>query len=287
MKIALIGANGQLGSDLQTVLIARGCRVIPFVHADIEVSDLKSIQAALMPGQPDVIINTAAFHKVEEVEQNPTQAFAVNTVGPRNLALASQELNSTLIHLSTDYVFSGSKGKPYVETDPVDPLNIYGISKAAGEMVVRALWPRHFIIRTSGLYGKAGSSGKGGNFVELMLRLAQQGKPIRVVDDQILIPTSTRALAFQVAALIDTDAYGTYHATCQGECSWYEFAAEIFRSAGLHPDLRPQSTAESGARVRRPAYSVLENAQLKVIGMDGMPPWQEALRNYLKEKKCL
>lgn len=284
MKVALIGAKGQLSSDLEPVLRAKGWEIIPFTHADLDVADLKSVQAALVPARPHIAINTAAYHKVEDVENNPAQAFAVNAIGLRNLALVCQKLSSTLVHLSTDYVFSGSKRNPYVESDPVDPLNVYGISKAAGEMALRAVWPKHFILRTSGLYGHAGSAGKGGNFVELMLRLAQEEEPIRVVADQILTPTSTQALALQIAALIDTEAYGTYHATCQGECSWYAFAVEIFRSVGLYPDLRPQSTAESGARVKRPVYSVLENAQLKTIGIDLMPYWQEALRNYLRQR---
>jgi len=166
--------------------------------------------------------------------------------------------------------------------DPVDPVNIYGASKAAGEMIIRYIWPKHFIVRVSGLYGEAGFSGKGGNFVELMLRLAREGKAIKVVNDQTLTPTSTVAAARQIAALIDTDAYGTYHATCQGECTWYEFAAEIFRIACVKADLSPQTTAQSGAKATRPRYSVLMNDGLGTLGIDAMPTWQAVLTQYLQ-----
>ena len=282
MRIALIGSNGQLAQDLAPALKESGHEVSGLTHSQIEVAELDSVRSALTPARPDVVINTSAYHKVDEVEENPLKAFAVNAIGPRNLALVCRDLNAVLVHMSTDYVFSGRKGTPYVEDDPVDPVNIYGASKAAGEMIIRYIWPKHFIVRVSGLYGKAGSSGKGGNFVELMLRLAREGKPIKVVNDQTLTPTSTVAAARQIAALIDTDAYGTYHATCQGECTWYEFTAEIFRIAGLKADLSPQTTAQSGAKAMRPMYSVLMNDGLKALGKDLMPIWQEALSVYMR-----
>jgi dTDP-4-dehydrorhamnose reductase len=285
MKVALIGAKGQLGTDLLAVLEGKKYKVVGFTHTDIEVANFKSISTGLTQSQADVVINTSAYHKVEEVEENPTRAFAVNTLGPHNLAFFCRNMNVPLVHLSTDYVFSGSKGSPYLESDPVDPVNIYGVSKAAGEMTIRYMWHRHFIIRSSGLYGKAGSSGKGGNFVELMLRLAREPRPIRVVNDQVLTPTSTRALAVQIGKLIETEAYGTYHATCQGECTWYDFAKEIFEQIDTDADLVPQSTAQSGARVRRPPYSVLDNGHLKSIRLDIMPFWVDALKSYLNESR--
>jgi len=286
MRIALIGANGQLAQDLAPALAGQGHEVIGLTHTQIEVADLDSVRAALVAMRPEFVINTSAYHKVDEVEENPGKAFDVNAVGPRNLALVCRDLSAVLVHMSTDYVFSGRKGTPYVEDDPVDPVNIYGVSKAAGEMIVRYLWPKHFIVRVSGLYGKAGSSGKGGNFVELMLRLAREGKLIKVVNDQTLTPTSTRAVGRQIAALIATDAYGTFHATCQGECSWYEFAAEIFRAAGVKADLSPQTTVQSGAKARRPRYSVLENQRLKMLGKDVLPAWQHALMSYLADRRA-
>src|SRR5207248_1619954 len=187
----------------------------------------------------------AAYHVVDEVEGNPAKAFAVNAIGPRNVALACKEAGAIMVHLSTDYVFTDSSNhRPHVEDEPVNPPNVYGVSKAAGEMMIGPSWPSHFIVRGSGLYGVAGSSGKGGNFVETMLKLAEQGKPIKVVADQVLTPTSTWFLADQIALLVTTEAYGTYHATCQGECSWYQFAAEIFRQSGLDPELGPTTSAE-------------------------------------------
>jgi dTDP-4-dehydrorhamnose reductase len=284
MRIAVIGAAGQLGSELTTILSGAGHEVVGLDHAKIEVKEYDSVYRALSSAGAGVVINTSAYHRVDEVEENGLQAFAVNTIGPRNLALCCRELDVPLLHLSTDYVFSGDKGHPYLESDPVAPINLYGTSKAAGEMALRYLWRRHFIVRTGALFGKAGSSGKGGNFVELMIRLAREGKPIKVVNDQTMTPTSTVALAVQINAFIGTEAYGTYHATCQGQCTWYDFAAEIFRRADLCPALSPQSTAESGARARRPSYSVMENSNLKRLGLDLMPSWQEGLQAYLDER---
>jgi dTDP-4-dehydrorhamnose reductase len=235
----------------------------------------------LLPLEPRLVLNATAYNLVDEAEADPVSAFQVNATGPRNLALAARELGAVLVHVSTDYVFSGSRRQPYAETDPLDPLSVYGVSKAAGEMLVRAVWPEHFIVRTCGLYGLAGSRGKGGNFVETMLRLAASGQAIRVVDDQVLTPTHTADLAVQIARLAGTEAYGTYHATSQGECSWYEFAAEIFRQAGLDPRLEPQTTAEAGRRARRPPYSVLDNQGLRRLGLDVMPGWRQSLETYL------
>jgi dTDP-4-dehydrorhamnose reductase len=284
--VLLIGANGQLGHDLLRAWPDQlpDDRIVPLTHAEIEVADLDSVRAALRRERPGVVVNTSAYHKVDLVEDEPDRAFQVNATGPRNLAIACAEVDAALIHLSTDYVFSGRgrrRGRPYREDDAVEPLSVYGVSKAAGEMFPRYLCPRYFVVRSCGLYGVAGSSGKGGNFVETMLRLAGTGNPIRVVDDQVLTPTHTLALAAQLAVLSSTDAYGTYHATCQGECSWYEFAGEIFRQAGLHPELSPQTTAEAGNKARRPSYSVLDNANLRGLGIDRMPDWRQALGEYL------
>jgi dTDP-4-dehydrorhamnose reductase len=191
-----------------------------------------------------------------------------------------------LVHLSTDYVFRDSTPKGgHLEDEPVDPPNVYGVTKAAGEMMIRASWPEHFIVRGSGLYGVAGSSGKGGNFVETMLKLAAQGKPIKVVNDQVLTPTATWYLADQLSLLVTTTAYGTYHATCQGQCSWFEFAAEIFRQAGVDPVLEPTTSRERVTPATRPPYSVLENHKLKQLGIDIMPGWKEALGHYLAERR--
>jgi dTDP-4-dehydrorhamnose reductase len=287
MKIALIGANGQLGSDLAKILPARGHDLIPLTHADVEVSDADSVEAMMAAHRPKLVLNMAAFHKVDACEEEVGQTFAVNTFGVRTLALACRTHGAALAHMSTDYVFGGDRARqtPYVEMDRPAPINVYGISKLAGEHFVRYLLDRYFVFRVCGLYGVAGSSGKGGNFVELMLRLAQAGKDIRVVDDQRLTPTYTVDLAHQTAAVIETEHYGLYHATSQGDCTWYEFAAEIFRQSGLSPSLGRAKTGDFGERATRPAYSVLENRALQEIGLDQMRPWQEALRAYLEERQ--
>jgi len=242
---------------------------------------LDSVRQALLPVEPQLVVNATAHNLVDAAETEPEAAFEVNAIGARNLALAARELDAALVHVSTDYVFSGGGRRPYLETDPVAPVNVYGVSKAAGEMLVRATWPRHFVVRTSGLYGVAGTGGKGGNFVATMLRLARAGEPIRVVDDQVLTPTHTADLADQIAGLAATGEYGTYHATCQGGCSWFEFAREVFRQAGLSPSLERQTTAEARRAAPRPPYCVLENRGLRRLGLDSMPGWDEALARYL------
>jgi dTDP-4-dehydrorhamnose reductase len=281
--VLLIGSNGQLAQDIARCWEGErpGDRLIGLSHAELEVADVDAVRGVVQGGDPELVINTSAHHKVDAVEEDVDRAFQVNGTGARNLAIACRDSDAALVHISTDYVFSGRSSRPYVEDDPLEPLNVYGVSKAAGEMLVRAVWPKHYIIRTCGLYGIAGSSGKGGNFVETMLRLAEAEQRIRVVNDQVLTPTHTAALARQIVRLVTSGAFGTYHATCQGECSWYEFAREIFRQAGREPYIEPQTTAESGARARRPAYSVLENWRLRDLGLDVMPGWREALSDYL------
>jgi dTDP-4-dehydrorhamnose reductase len=280
-RTLLIGANGQLAQDLRRVWEGE---VVGLSHTDVEVSELESVRAAVRQHRPSLVVNTAAYHKTDAVEKDPERAFAVNAIGARNCAIACEETHAALLYVSTDYVFGGDKSAPYVEDDPIGPVNVYGVSKAAGEMLVRYICPRHFIVRTSGLYGVAGSSGKGGNFVELMLRLAGEGKPIRVVDDQTLTPTPTADLARQIVPLVQSNRYGTYHATCQGEASWYGFTTEIFRQARVAAELTPQTTAASQAVARRPPYSVLDNSGLRAAGLDCMPDWREGLAGYLDSR---
>jgi len=284
MPIMLIGASGQLGHDLVKALA--GSEVIPLSHADVEIRVAETVDAALARHRPHVVVNLAAYHKVDECEGNPEQSFAVNALGARNVARACQEHGAALLHMSTDYVFDGRKGRPYTEDDLPCPINVYGISKLAGEYLVRYLCPQHFVVRSSGLYGVAGSSGKGGNFIELMLRLAREGKDIRVVGDQVLTPTYTVDLARKIVQLIQTQHYGLYHVTSAGACSWYEFASQIFELAGVEARLSPTTTAAFGAAATRPAYSVLAHQALAHIGLDDMRPWQEALAAYLAERNA-
>ena len=248
------------------------------------MTDAARLRETLTALEPAAVLNMSAFHRVDDIEDDSALAFAVNAHGAGSLAAVCRDLDAALLHISTDYVFSGEGAVPWVETDPTAPINVYGVSKVAGEMIVRARWHKHFIVRSCGLYGLAGSAGKGGNFVETMLKKAAAGDAIKVVDDQVLTPTATKPLAAQIIEISRTSAYGTYHATCQGECSWFEFAAEVFRLAGLEADLGSWSTAESGARARRPAYSVLDNAALRRLGLDLMPDWREALGAYLSSR---
>jgi dTDP-4-dehydrorhamnose reductase len=285
MKIMLIGSKGQLGTDLLQALA--GWEVTPFTHADFDVCDVDRTRAMVQQVKPEVVINTAAFHKVEECEEKPEKALQVNAVAVRNLAHVCVEASCRLVHLSTDYVFAGDQTTPYRETDATHPVNVYGLSKLAGEHLVRQVSPRHLIVRSSGLYGAAGASGKGGNFVELMVRLAREGRPIQVVDDQVLTPTYTRDLADQIRRLIQAGAQGLFHVTNSGQCSWYEFAARIFRLLNLHPSLTPTTTAGFGAKVRRPAYSVLAHDALQCLTGSDLRPWYQALEAYLGDKRYL
>jgi len=284
MKIMLIGANGQLGADLKWVLAPE--RLVPLTHAEIEVTDPASTRQAFERHQPEIVINTAAFHRVDDCEKEAERAFSVNAVAVRDLALACAHFKATLVHFSTDYVFRGDKREPYVEGDLPSPLSVYGASKLAGEYLVAANLRRYFLIRTCGLYGLGGSKAKGGNFVETMLRKAESGDTLRVVDDQVVTPTPTREVARKVAELIRTEYYGLYHATSQGFCTWYQFAAKIFELAGLSPDLRRATSNELRTPARRPSYSVLDNAKLRRLGMDDLKPWEDALLDYLNGRKA-
>lgn len=282
MRVLIVGARGQLGTDL--VRAMSDWTVIPTAHADLDVCDFSSVRQKLADIRPDRVINTSAFVRVDDCEDEAERAFLVNAHAVRNLAQCCEKQGCVLVHFSTDYVFGGEQQVPYTEQDLPAPLGVYGMSKLVGEHFARAYCPRHFVIRTCGLYGVAGSSGKGGNFVETMLRLARDGKPIRVVDDQVLTPTYTRDLASKVKELVQSDAYGLYHITNSSSCSWYEFAGKIFELAGLRPDFASTSSAQFAAKAQRPAYSVLAHAHLLETGFEDMRPWQQALADYLREK---
>lgn len=279
----VIGANGQLGSDIVKVLPSED--VIPLTHKDIEIAEERSIRSALETYKPDVVINTAAYHRVRDCEKNDLESFRVNSMGARNLAIACKKSKAILVHISTDYVFDGEKKEPYIESDSPRPLNVYGISKLAGEYYIRYLLPKHFIIRTSGLYGSARCRAKGGNFIDLMLRLAKERDEIEVVSDEILTPTYTLGLARKIGDLIQTDYFGLYHITNNGSCSWYEFAKKIFEFFNLKVNLKAVSIEKFPSGVKRPPYSVLRNYALERIGMDDMSQWDEALEAFLSGRK--
>ncbi len=283
MKVAVVGGNGQLGRDLCREYAENGWSVAPLGHDAIEVADLASCRTALAPLGPDLVVNTAAMHNVEACEHDPDRAFAVNALGARNLAMLARELGFAVAQISTDYVFDGAKGEPYVEADLPRPLNTYGMTKLAGEHYVQAHASRFFVVRTSALYGTSPCRAKAGlNFVQLMLKLARERGEVSVVTDEVVSPTYAADLAQQIVALTSTDSYGVFHATNQGACSWYEFAAEIFEQSGTPVKLRPARSGDFPKKTPRPGYSVLENHALKQLGIDGMPDWRESLRRYLE-----
>jgi len=282
VKVAVTGANGQLGTDLCRAL--HSFDVIPLTHADIEITDMASVRAAMLKRNPSIIVNTAAYVRVDDCEDEKEKAFQVNALGARNVAVVAQELGARLVHLSTDYVFGGEiepRTTPYTEFDTPVPLSIYGKSKIAGENLVRHFCLKYFIVRASGLFGVAGSSGKGGNFIETMLRLAKERDELKVVNDQIFSPTYTRDLARKIAQLMHTEYYGIFHITNKGACSWYDFTTEILKLAGIKTPVFPITSDQYPQKAKRPRYSVLDNYHLRLLGMDDMRPWQEALKDYL------
>ena len=283
MKIAVTGANGQLGSDICLVLKNEGHEVIELNHDTFDITNHEFVQSELKKINPQVFINPAAFHHVEKCQNEPEQAFKVNASAPFNIAKVCKEIDALFIHISTDYVFDGAKLAPYVETDCASPLNNYGISKLAGEKMISTSGCRHLIVRTSGLYGTNPCRAKGGkNFVELMLSLAQAGKPIRVVNDEKVSPTYTLDLAKQISKLLDIKDSGICHATAEGNCSWYEFASAIFELADVDANLSIADPSEFAIKVNRPKYSVLENHFLKSRKLNVMRDWKDSLSNYLK-----
>jgi len=284
MKIALIGADGQLGTDLSRVISAnKNLELIPLIQKDLDVRYQSVIVNVLTKINPDVVINTAAYHKVDEVEDNPEEAFLVNGIAVKNLAEWCASKDKTLVFISTDYVFGRERGRklPYEEIDRTNPVNVYGISKVAGEYFA-TMCPKHYVVRTSGLFGTAGAMGKGGNFIETMLRLAKDGK-VRVVSDQVLSPTYTFNLAQQIVKLLDAP-YGLYHAVSEGKCSWHEFATEIFRQTNTEVECTSVLSGEFPTRAERPKYSVLDNKKLRDLKINIMRHWKESLKEYLIEK---
>jgi dTDP-4-dehydrorhamnose reductase len=284
MKVVLIGSNGQLGSDLLKVFQAAGDTVVPLTHAQLDVCSEDRIAVVLADAKPDVVVSTAAYHRVDECEKRAALAFEVNGSGAMNLAQACNRSGAVLVHFSTDYVFGGyDKRTPYEETDRPAPVNVYGTSKVVGELLIPAYTDRYFVLRVCGLYGIAGSSGKGGNFVETMLKKALAGDAIRVVDDQILTPTYTVDLAEAVRKLLLTEKYGLYHLSSEGQCSWYDFTRHIFDSAGIQAQLSPVKSSDFPSPVKRPSYSVLSKGKFQGLGLS-IPSWKDALPRYLKER---
>ena len=271
----MIGANGQLGLEVCNVLEGE-YEVIPATREDADITNLDQVLSLVDKTSPEAIINTAAYTDVDGCEKDKEKAFLINALGARNVAIAAREVDAKLVHISTDYVFDGTKEGPYREYDPPSPLNTYGWSKFLGEQLVKEQNPRSFILRVAWLY-----SAHRKNFVKTMLKLARERQEIRVVSDQRGNPTFAGDVARQIQVLLDTHSYGLYHCVSQGSCSRFEFAKEIFRIAGLNVKLIPVKSSEFPTVARRPPHSVLENFMLKIQDLDIMPHWLESLEREL------
>jgi dTDP-4-dehydrorhamnose reductase len=290
MRIALIGATGQLGTDLQKILPDDGSEVMPLGHQKIELSSDESVEACLSDVAPDLVMNCAAYNLVDKAEEEPVTAYEVNSLGPRRLARWCGTNDVTLVHFSSDYVYGldATRDEPYSETDAPGPQSAYAASKLQGEYYVRSLCPKHFVLRTCGLYGLAAIQGAGkGNFVETMIKLGNKLDRLAVVHDQNCTPTSTADLAAATVELARTEQYGLYHVTNSGATTWHGLAAEIFRREEISVELAPITSAEFGAAAPRPPYSVLSTAKIEAAIGRPMPAWQDALAEYLKARQQL
>jgi dTDP-4-dehydrorhamnose reductase len=281
-RFIVIGATGQLGSDLVRTFDRPG-ELIPLGSRDLDVLDAARVRSTLADLRPTMVINATAYNFLDRAEEERSRAFALNAEAVGSLAATCHDLGGVFVHFSTDYVFDGAKRTPYMETDAPAPLGAYGESKLAGERLAVERCERTVIFRVSGLFGIAGTSGKG-NFVETMLRLAREGKPLRVVADQVLGPSYTLDLARKVWAVLPKATHSLYHLTSGGQTSWYDFARRAFALAGVTADITPVTAAEFGARAPRPAYSVLGHAHLAALGEDDLRPWDAALAAYIAER---
>jgi dTDP-4-dehydrorhamnose reductase len=283
LKVAVVGSTGQLGQDLMRLF---GEEAVGFTHQELDVTEEERVASAMSSAEPDWVLNTAAFHRVDDCEANPKLTFAVNALGALNVARAAASVGSGIVFYSTDYVFGGQdreRNNPYEEEDSPHPLSVYGASKVAGEQLVMQANARHLVVRSAGLYGTT-TSRKGWTFPELMLNKARTDGSVCVVTDQVLSPTFTADLARKTRELIEHDAAGLFHLTNAGECSWFEFARESFDLAGVEAEMEPISTAQMQQRARRPSYSALATTRLGEVGLNPMRPWEEALSDYLQTK---
>ena len=276
-KIIVTGCNGQLGRAVN--LFFKDNKDISFVNTDVgelDITNIEKVMELAREVQPYAIINCAAHTGVDACETEYDKAFKINAIGPRNLSIAARETGAKLMHISTDYVFDGKGTRPYVETDATNPQGAYGSTKLAGENFVKDFADRYFILRTAWLYGD------GKNFAKTMLRLSETNEKVRVVGDQFGSPTSASELTKAINALLFTENYGMFHATCEGSCSWAEFAREVFRLAGKTTKVEAITTEEFGAPAPRPAYSILENRMFKLTTDFMFADWHDAIAEYMK-----
>ena len=277
MKVLVAGAAGMLGSDVMLAAGNAGHDVVGFGHTELDVTDAAAVDSKLAAEGPDVVVNCAAWTDVDGAEEAEERAMAVNGTGAGNLAAAAAAVEATVVYVSSDYVFDGAKGAPYLESDQPAPLSAYGRTKLAGEEATAAANPRHFIVRSSWLFGIGG-----GNFVETMLRLAADHGEVLVVRDQVGSPTYTWHLAHGVVRLVEGLEHGIHHMAAAGTCSWYEFAREIFEQAQVECKVLSGTTDMLGRPAPRPPYSALASQREHAIGL---PPWQDGLAGYLGQRE--
>lgn len=281
MKALVVGATGQLGTALVAALEEAGVETVGLGHDEVEVTASDSVTRALQRERPTVVLNTAAFHKVDACEDDPGRAFEVNALGALHVARACREVGARCVYVSTDYVFDGAKPGPYTEEDLPEPVNVYGASKLAGEHLVRQTCPDALVVRVASLFGGGGARGKGTNFVLTVLDRARRGEPLRVVDDVRMSPTYTVDAARAVVELVRRGEAGTFHVVNAGSCTWYEFARRVVDLAGLQARVEPTTQDAYPMRARRPANSALSTAKLARLGLQ-LRPWEEALAEYLE-----
>jgi dTDP-4-dehydrorhamnose reductase len=283
-RVAIFGSGGQLGVQLVAEFTARGYDVAGFERATVDITDPARVEQCITRLDPSIVLNAAAYNQVDVAEKEPQAAFLVNALAVRNLAMACRQADARLVHFSTDYVFDGLAGRAYTEEDTPHPLGAYAVSKLAGELYARAYLDQVLIIRTSGVFGPGGLTTARGNFVELMLRLAAQKQPIRVVEDHVASPTYAPALAARTADLVERKAGGIVHIGGGTPVSWFDWAGKIFEAAGLKPPLKPTNEREFRTAARRPKYSALSNRKMESLGVAPMPSLDEAIRAYLKAR---
>jgi dTDP-4-dehydrorhamnose reductase len=276
MKILITGANGQLGRELTKQYSEKDVELILTDVADLDITDNSKVYEFVNERRPDVIINCAAHTAVDKCETDIDNAYKINTIGPKNLAQAAYKIGAEIVQVSTDYVFSGEKDLVLTEFDEVGPNTVYGKTKLEGENIVKALNPKHYIVRTAWLYGD------GNNFVKTMINLSKTNKVVKVVNDQHGSPTSTVDLAKVIIKLIEEKNYGLFHCTCKGECTWYEFTKEIFRLCNIDTEVMPCTTEEFPRPAKRPEFSVLRNYMLELTTGDITRDWKVAIEEYLR-----
>ncbi len=284
-RIVVFGGGGQLGVELCREFERRQWHVMRFDRQSLDITNTQDVEKVIAQADPQVVINAAAYNQVDIAENEPLAAYQANALAVRNIAMGCRQADAQLVHYSTDYVFDGTKGSAYVETDAPHPLGAYGVSKLAGELYAQAYLNQPVIIRTSGVFGPGGMFTPRGNFVELMLRLAKSNKPIRVVQDHVASPTYAPAIASRTAELVEKRLSGLFHMGGGEAVSWYDYAKLIFELAGLSPSLQPTDEREYRTAARRPKYSALSNGKLEAAGITPMPPFRQAVKDYLEARE--